>query len=227
MRYFITKSKTPLEWSILFLIGLSFSYIFYHFFIYNYYKLILILSSSIVADIFDMKVLNSIDYLQSIKLVSNSTMQNISTHEISRVGIEFIKMDIDKIFDIFTKTPLILTFILLFAKNIKTFLISLSIMITIQVLSTVIIMTDIILFTSFTSLKLMNYFQMFGITQFVVELLDFMALLSKAYIPIFIPLVIAYGLWESEAHSFKIVVEEEKKVDKILLPILGLLRDTK
>jgi len=226
MRYFITKSKTPLEWSILFLIGLSFSYIFYHFFIYHYYEIILILSSSIVAEMFDMKVLNSIDYLQNIQLISNSTMQNISTHEISRVGIEFIKMDIDKIFDIFTKTPLILTFILLFAKNIKTVLISLSVMVTIQVLSTVIIMTDIMLFTSFTSLKLMNYFQMFGITQFFVEIINFIALLFKVYIPIFVPLVIAYGLWESESHNFKIVFEE-KKVDKALSPILGLLRDTK
>ncbi|MEA2099881.1 MAG: hypothetical protein U9P72_07115 [Campylobacterota bacterium] len=223
MKLLNTKSKTPLELTVLFIFILSFSYLLYHFFIYDYYKFILILSSFFVGEIFDMRVLNSENYFQEIKLVSNATMHNAVTNEISRVGIEFTKIDIDNMFNMFTKTPLILAFILLFARSLKTVAIASLIVIFIHTLSVAIIMTDIMLFASLTSIKLINYFQMFGITQIITEGVEFIAILFRAYIPTFIPLIIAYWLWETHSYSFKEKTQKELS-SKWFIPLLESLK---
>jgi len=211
MNFFTTKSKTPIELTISFIFILFFTYLAYNFFISYYYEFILFVSSFLVGDIFDMRVLSGNNYLESIKLISISTLQNISTQEISRVSIEFTQLDIDKIFTIFTKTPIILTFIILFSRSLKTALIASFFMVFIHTITTMLLMSDIMFFTSLTSLKLINYFQMFAISQTIVDSISFITLLFKAYIPTFVPLIVAYGLWEIESHSFKIKSIEPKK----------------
>jgi len=215
MNFFTAKSKTPMELTLSFIFVLFFTYLAYNFFISYYYEFILFISSFFISHIFDMKLLNGYSYLDGINLVSLSTLQNISTHEISRVSIEFTQLDIDKIFTIFTKTPIILTFILLFSRGLKTALLASFFMIFIHTITTMLLMSDIMFFTSLTSLKLINYFQMFGISQTIVDSISFITLLFKAYMPTFVPLIVAYGLWEIESHSFKIKSIETKKETKV------------
>jgi len=210
MKILTNIARTPTELSIIFILLLFINYLAYHFYIEYYSHSIIMFSSSIVASVFDMNILNTANTLNEIYLVSNNFMYNTQTQQIDNIQFAFTQEDISRLSNIFNKTPLILASILLFVRSFKTLSILALIIVSIHIISVSIVMTDIMLFASLTNLKFINYFQAMGITKVIVDLVEFSALLLRVYVPVFSTLLISYIVWEKYAHSF--VVESQKEM---------------
>ena len=68
----------------------------------------MMLSSNIVASLFDMHVLNAGSYLEDVKLVSNVGLQNSVTKEVAFAELPLPKMVVDRVMVVITNTSMIL-----------------------------------------------------------------------------------------------------------------------
>lgn len=217
MEFFNSKQISPLALTLKFILFLTVSYIIYFTFVRDYGTLLMIVSTNIVAFIFDMNIVNSGSYLEDIKLVSNIGLQNSVTHEIAYAELALPKMIVNKIMGIITSTVVILALLMLLVRSYKTLAVAFTIMITVHIFSISVTIAYFMLEVSPQSPILLAYIKALGVTQLVGDITYILSGLSFYYLKFFTPLFISYYIWETDGHKFTEVIRQTNKQSNSLL----------
>jgi len=208
MNFLTSNKKTPMQLTLMFLVLLPLAYVIYFSFAREYGSLLMMISSNIVASIFDMHVITNGSYLENVTLISNNGLQNNISHEIAYAKLPLTKLYIDKIMIVITNTPIILALSLLLVRRLKVLI---SIILTTLLIHTVSVSSTLLYFmfeVSPQSSILMTYLQAIGVTQSVIDISYIFSGISYFYLKYFTPLAIAYYAWESHSYSLLEVKNE-------------------
>lgn len=201
MNFLTKKSMTPLELTLKFILALAVSYLLYFNIIRDYGTFLMLISSNIVASLFDMKVINTGSYLEDVKLVSTIGLQNSITHEIAFAELPLPKMIVDKIMIVITNTSMILALILLLVRSFKILAIVLTLMITLHIFSISATLAYFMFEVSPQSPILLSYLQAIGVTPAIFDISYIISGISFYYLKYFSILLIAYYIWETEGYT--------------------------
>ena len=191
-----------MQLTLMFLVLLPLAYVIYFSFAREYGSLLMMISSNIVASIFDMHVITNGSYLENVTLISNTGLQNNISHEIAYAKLPLTKLYIDKIMIVITNTPIILALSLLLVRRLKVLI---SIILTTLLIHTVSVSSTLLYFmfeVSPQSSILMTYLQAIGVTQSVIDISYIFSGISYFYLKYFTPLFIAYYAWETHKYKF-------------------------
>jgi len=202
MSFFTNRSMTPQELTFKFLLYLAISYMLYNLFIKEYGEILMMVSSNLVATMFDMHVLNTGSYLTDTKLVSDISLQNSITHEIAHATLPLPEIVVDKIMSIITITPVILALGFLLIRSLKVLVVISLIVISMHIFSISSILVYFMFEASMQSQILTHYLQYLGLTQSMVEFSYIVSGISFWYLKFFTPLFVGYYVWEREGHRF-------------------------
>jgi len=182
------------------------------------------LSSNVVASLFDMHVVNSGSYLEDAKLVSNIGLQNSITHEIAYAQIPFPKIAVDKLMGVVTNTSIILAVSMILVRSFRVLAVVLFTMVTIHIFSVSVILTYFMFEVSPQNPILTYYLQALGVSQTMIDISYIFSGISFYYLKYFIPFSLAYYVWEKEGYSFRVKAENRVKNIK---PVFGLVKGSK
>lgn len=212
MNFLTNRSKTPLELTGAFVVLLTLSYLVFFTFSKDYGSFIMMLSSSVVATLFDMHVVSSGNYLTDVTLVSNIGLQNSMTNQVAFAQLPLNQMAIDKIMTVITNTPLMLALIVLLVRSFKVLAIAVVIVVSVQILSVASVMSYFMIEVAPQSPILMVYLKSIGVTQMMVDMSFAASSLSLYYVKFFTPLLVAFYAWEANGHAFAQVVTQKESV---------------
>jgi len=202
MNFLTNKEKTPLQFTLLFIIALPIAYAIYFTFAREYGIFLMMLSSNLVASIFDMHVVNHGSYLEDVKLVSNIGLQNSITHEIAHAILPLPKVIVDKVMLVITNTTMILALTLLFVRSFKVLAIVSIVTILVHIASISSILIYFMFEASPQSQILTHYLQALGVTQNIIDISYFFSSISFYYLKYFVPFALAYYVWEAHGYGF-------------------------
>lgn len=218
MSFLTSKSMTPLEMTFKFLLLLTISYIIYFSFIKEYGMILMMISTNIVAYMFDMDVVNNGgNYLENVKLVSNIGLQHSISNEIAYAELPLPKVIVDKIMGTITSTTIILALCMLLIRTFKVLAVVFTIVVFTHIFSISMVLTYFMFEVSPQSPILTAYLQALGVSQSMADFCYLFSGISLYYLKYFTPLFIAYYIWETEGHKFMESSKETLNV-KSLIP---------
>lgn len=202
MNFLTNKEKTPLQFTLMFIVVLPIAYALYFTFVKDYGSFLMMVSSNIVATMFDMHVVTTGSYLENVTLVSNSALQNSVSHEIAYAHLPLTKAVIYKLMGGITNTSIILALLLVLVRSFKVLALVVSIMVLIHLFSISALLTYFMFEVSPQSPILMSYIQALNINPFVVDVSFILSGISFFYLKYFTPLFLAFYVWESHGYGF-------------------------
>lgn len=202
MNFLTNKQKTPLEFTLMFILMLPIAYLIYFTFVRDYGSFLMMLSSNIVASMFDMHVVNAGSYLKDATLVSNIGLQNSISHEIAYATLPLTEAVVDKVMGVITNTSMVLALSLLLVRSFKVLAIVMSIMLLVHLFSVSAIMTYFMFEVSPQSPILTHYLQALGVTQLLIDISYTFGGISYYYLKFFTPFALAFYVWESHGYGF-------------------------
>ena len=202
MNFLTNREKTPLQFTLLFIIALPVAYAIYFTFARDYGSFLMMISSNLVATMFDMHVVTSGSYLTDVTLISNIGLQNSITNEVAYAQLPLNEAVVDKLLGVITNTSIVIALSLLLVRSFKVLAIVMSVMVVVHIFSVSALMTYFMIELSLQSPILMNYLQAFGVNQLFVNTSYIFSGISYYYLKYFTPFALAFFVWESHGYLF-------------------------
>ena len=202
MNFLTNREKTPLQFTLMFILMLPIAYAIYFTFVRDYGSFLMMISSNLVATLFDMHVVTTGNYLSDVTLISNIGLQNSVSNEIAYAQLPLNEVVIDKLMGVITNTSIVLALSLLLVRSFKVLALVISVMLLVHLFSISALLTYFMIELSLQSPILMNYLQAFGVNQLVVEISYIFSGISYYYLKYFTPFALAFFVWESHGYGF-------------------------